>query len=674
MHKQAAQKRIDRLVAEINRHRILYHVHDQQEISDAALDSLKHELASLEEQYPDLVRPDSPSQRVGGKPLAAFAKVRHRQPMLSLNDAFDLEELAAWEKRIQKAVGRSPHPYFGELKIDGLAATLHYRQGLLWRAATRGDGRVGEDVTANIKTIDSIPLKLTGRGWPADLEVRGEIYLDRRNFERLNRGREQEGLVPYANPRNLAAGSVRQLDPKLTAKRRLKFFAYGMGIGAAGDTHLEEHARLARWGIPVEPHSQKLADLAAVESWLHQWEERRSRLAYQTDGIVIRVNDDALFQQLGVVGKAPRGAIAYKFPAQQATTVVQDIILQIGRTGAVTPVAVLRPVMVAGSTVARATLHNEDEIKRKDIRVGDTVIIQKAGDVIPEVVAALPKLRPAGTRRFRFPTTLHGSRLQRPAGEAVYRVSDSEHPEVLRQQIIHFTSKAALDIDGMGPRRVDLLLQHGLIKDEADLFALPRERLAAVPGLGERSADQLLAAIAGAKKVSLARFLYALGLRHIGSETARLLADYLDQQQRGLSLADAVARLKGMRAADFAALPDIGPVVAASLERSLAKGALRRRIKRLLAAGLTRADRSAVKNESKTLNGRRFVLTGTLATMSRDEAAAAIVARGGRVSGSVSSQTHYVVAGQNPGSKLAAARKLGVTVINEQQLQKMLAT
>lgn len=663
-----AKKRIGKLISEIDYHRTLYHVHDKQEISEAALDSLKNELAKLEADYPELVRTDSPTQRVGGMPLRKFSKVKHGRRMLSLNDVFTADELEEWEARITKLLSKKPANYFCELKLDGLAVSLFYQDGEFIRGATRGDGAIGEDVTTNLKTVESIPLKLSTEE-PGEVEVRGEIIIDKKTFTSINKKQTKEGGAVYANPRNLAAGSIRQLDPKITASRKLRFVAYAVASQEDRGTHEGEHQQAKKWGIPVERHSQKVGSIKEVISFLKKWEQERKNLPYQTDGVVIRVNDNHDYQKLGVVGKAPRGAIAYKFPAEQATSIVKDIILQIGRTGAVTPVAVLTPTLVAGTTVSRATLHNEDEIKRKDVRIGDTVVIQKAGDIIPEVVEVLIRMRPKGAKPYTFPQKLFGINLIRPKGEAVYRLESNEHPAVLRRRLMHFVSRGAFDIEGLGPERLDLLLANHLIKEEADLFTLKREDLAILEGMGDLSANNILQATKKAKTVTLERFIYALGIRHVGIETARTIGNYLDSAEN-VSLPMAVMKMQQMLVDDYAQLTDVGPVVAKSLSLAWQSKLFNKRVSNLLAVGVNRQQEKRLVGN--TLASKTFVLTGSLEKYSREQAAEMIRNRGGKVTSSVSSNTSYVVAGSDAGSKLTKAQKLNVTVLTEKQFRDMI--
>ncbi len=672
MNKEAAKSRIKQLTLEINRHRELLHVHDQSEISEAALDSLKRELRDLEAEFPELIAPDSPTQRVAGAPLPGFSKVRHAQRMLSLEDIFSTDELEAWESRLVKLNGKPVGPYYCELKMDGLAGALIYRNGQLERAVTRGDGQVGEDVTLNARTIEAIPLTL-GSGAPEYLEVRGEIYLDRREFERINEEQAKLKQPLFANPRNLAAGTMRQLDPKVTAKRRLKFFAYDLVEMTNGvpEEHQQKHALLKKFGLPVEPNSALLNTVAEVAAYLSKWEKRREKLPYQTDGAVISVNSTKLFTELGVVGKAPRGAVAYKFPAEQATTVVRDIILQVGRTGAITPVAELEPVVVAGTTVSRVTLHNADQIERLDIRVGDTVVIQKAGDIIPEVIDVLKRLRPSGAKAFVWPAEMHGSKLARESGEVAYRLVDTENGLVIKRRIQHFVGRSALDIDGLGAERIKMLLDNGLISDEADLYRLKESQLAVLEGWGEVSAHNVIAAIEASKRTTAERLFLALGLRHIGTETVKLILALLRKKFELTDGAGLIKSLYTLTVDQLAGVEGIGPVVASTLVKELGRSDVKQRLARLAKVGFV-LEQSTDKPLGDRLTGKTFVLTGTLPSMTREEAATSIIGQGGKVNDSVSRRTSYVVAGAEAGSKLTKANELGVPVISEEELLKMI--
>jgi DNA ligase (NAD+) len=686
-----AEKRLAQLRDEINRQRYNVHVLNAEEMSEAALDSLKHELQQLEEQYPDLITPDSPSQRVAGKALEGFQKVEHAHRMLSLNDVFSYEELMAWEGRLGKQVGR-PYTggYYAELKLDGFAVSLIYEDGLFVQAVTRGDGFVGEDVTANAKTIESIPLRLAGI-YPGRLEVRGEVYIAKDDFLVINAEQERQGLPTYANPRNLAAGSMRQLDPQLVARRKLSFMAYGIAGEHALPTHEDEHKLAVSLGFPIEPHSMFCAGLAEVDQFLRHWEAERQSLPYQIDGAVIIVNDEAIYNQLGVVGKAPRGAVAYKFSAEQTTTVVRDIILRVGRTGAITPTAEFEPVRLAGTTVARATLHNADEIARKDIRIGDTVIIQKAGDIIPEVVEVVQGLRPEGAEPFVFPAEMYGVPVIRRAGEAAHYVDvraveqAADHAEesgvvlgeILKRSLEHFASRGAMDITGLGEKVVSRLVDAELVDSFADLYILTKEQLLTVEGFAAVSAENLIAAIQESKNRPLPKLLFGLGIRHVGSETAITLANFLADQARAqgsstLNLEEALEQLRGMHSPNFAALPDIGPVVAESLERYFHNQHEQAVLDRMVAAGVTTPLAVPSQNPRGAFSGKSVVLTGTLSSYTREEAGNLIRHAGGKVSSSVSRETDFVLAGDAAGSKLAKAEALGVPVLSEEEFRVML--
>jgi DNA ligase (NAD+) len=703
MTKYDVELRIKKLRKEINHHRYLYHVLDRQELSDAALDSLKHELARLEEQYPDLITPDSPTQRVSGKPLDKFQKVRHRVRMTSLHDAFSEEELRDWEIRIQKfATSYSPRSsfggagkpqatsseYFAEAKGDGFAISLVYQNGVLAAGATRGDGMVGEDVTQNVKTIESVPLRLEEevndvseknkeireilRAFPrvkkavshipATIEVRGEIYMEKKVFEGINRAQEKKGLPKFANPRNVAAGSVRQLDPKMTASRRLSFFAWDL-VGELGQqTHEEEHLIMKVLGLPVVPLSKRCKNLEEVVHFQKEVGKKRERLPYLIDGIVVQVNDNIAFERLGIVGKAPRGAVAFKWPGVEATTIVRDITVQIGRTGVLTPVAILEPVAVGGVTVSRATLHNMDEINRLHVRVGDTVIIQRAGDVIPDIVRVLENLRPAGVKKFHMPRSFCEQRVVRKEGESAHKIL---HPEkcalVARERFYHFVSKSAFDIEGLGPKIVDRLIDERLAQDPADLFLLKEGDLKPLERFQEKSAENLIYAIHAKTEVELSRFIQALGILHVGEETA-------------IDLVEHFGTLEALQKApldDLETVPNIGGVVARSIYEWFHRKVNREFLKKLFRAGV-RPKSHKPQATSHKLKGKTFVLTGSLENMSRDEAKARIRALGGEMSESVSKKTSYVVVGADPGSKQEKAKQLGVTVINEKTFLKLL--
>ena len=685
---------IDRIVLlrqEINRQRYLVHVLDQEDLTEAALDSLKHELTQLENEYPQLITSDSPTQRVAGKPLPGFVKVEHQSRMLSLNDVFSFSELAEWRERTIKLLDSAGQQelerraYYAEIKLDGFAISLRYNQGVLVQAATRGDGTVGEDVTLNARTIESIPLRLNidpsaakniqimaERSVQGEFEVRGEVYIRKEDFDALSAAQVAEGKPPFANPRNLAAGSMRQLDPKLTASRRLRFFMYGI-VGEYGqDTHNQEHALAAALGFPVEPHSACCADLHEVEAFLSTWENARKELPYATDGAVINIDSHSLFQRLGVVGKAPRAAVAFKFAAEQATTVVRNISLRVGRTGAVTPTAHFDPVRVAGSTVGRATLHNADEIARKDVRIGDTVVIQKAGDIIPEVVRVVLGLRPLGSMPFSYPSTINGLPLVRREGEvAHYVVSEKVSPEVLKRAIEHFASRNAMDIDGMGEKVVARLIDAGLVTSFPDLYRLASTDFRLLEGFAELSARNLEEALEASKKRPFSRLLFGLGIRHIGAETARTITAHL-QERMVLSLPDIIAYLAELPAASFAELPDIGPVVAGSLAAYFADPINQVLLNDLVALGLHCDVPKGIAIAEGPLTGKSVVITGTLSSMSREEASERVRRAGGKVTASVSNEVSYLLAGEKAGSKLKKAESLKISILSEEEFLSLL--
>lgn len=661
MTKAEAKVRLVKLRQEINHHRYLYHVLDKQEISDAALDSLKHELVQLEQQYPELVTPDSPSQRVAGKPLDKFRKVRHRYQILSIEDAFSMEEVHDWQERNEKLLGEKIRGYFGELKMDGLAMVLTYERGSLIEAVTRGDGQVGEDVTSNVRTIESVPLSLELSGSvPALVEVRGEVVITKQELERINKIQQARGLPAFANPRNLAAGTIRQLDPKVTVGRRMDFYAFELLTDLGQRTHQEVHELLRQFGFKINPHCEPLANLAAAEHYVYNWEHKRKALPYQTDGVVLVVNDISQQRRLGSIGKSDRWMLAYKFPAEQATTRVVDIVVQVGRTGVLTPVAVLEPVRVAGTTVSRATLHNQDEVKRLGVRVGDTVIVEKAGDIIPDVVQVLTKLRSGKERAFKMPTkcpVCHSPVVHKPGEVAVY-CSNTSCFAVSREKLYHFVSRAAFDIQGLGPKILDQLLEAGLIKDAADLFTLTAGDLEPLQRFAERSAQKLVEALANHTRVSLSRFINALGIRHVGEETAELMAQHFGSLEKFL-----VASMNELQSID-----GVGPVVAESVAAFLKDAEQREFVKKMLRVGVVvQAQRIA----QGPLQGRTFVLTGGLTSLTRDQAKQAIRAAGGRVASDVSAATSYVVAGEDPGSKLTRAKKLGVPVLTEAEFRRL---
>ncbi|MGI6036782.1 MAG: NAD-dependent DNA ligase LigA [Limnochordia bacterium] len=651
-------KRIEELRELISQHDYHYHVLDAPLISDAEYDRLYRELVELEEKYPHLITPDSPTQRVGGAPGEGFGVITHRVPLLSLANAFDDEELKAWDGRIRRNLGTDDVTYLAELKIDGLAVSLLYEEGRLRWGATRGDGSQGEDITSNLRTIRSVPLKLRGNV-PSAVEVRGEVYLDRREFQRINQERQAQGEAPFANPRNAAAGSLRQLDPRVTARRHLNIFLYGLGYleGEGPATHRESLELMAQWGLRVNPHIKVCQNIDEVIDYCRHWTAARGELPYDIDGIVIKV--DALDQReiLGSTAKSPRWAIAYKFPPQEATTKVLDIIVQVGRTGALTPLAILEPVEVDGSTVSRASLHNEDIVAQKDVRIGDTVVIHKAGDIIPEIVKVLPNERTGQERPFQMPAHCPacGGRVFRLPEEVVRRCVNTACPAQVLERLIHFASREAMDIEGLGPAVISQLIDKGYVSDPGDLYTVTEEQLLTLNRVGPKSAAKLLGAIAASKDRPGHRLLYALGIRHVGSEVARELMTHFPD----------VPTLLAASAEELVQVPSIGDKIAASIKDFAAEEHNMELVDRLARLGLNLRGEEQVGRTEGSLQGKTFVLTGTLEGMSRREATEAINARGGKVTGSVSRKTDYVVVGDDPGSKLTKAQELGITIIDE---------
>jgi len=685
MTKQEVQERIKKLKREINYHRYLYHVLDRQEISDAALDSLKHELERLEKEFPEFLTPDSPTQRMGGKPLSGFKKVRHTVPMLSLNDAFSETELKEWENRLNKLTAGKKLDYFAEIKVDGFAVSLIYKNGVLKTGSTRGDGKVGEDVTENLKTIESIPLilhdvsefgkekeirhilekfprvKKAAAKIPNTFEVRGEVYMTKKAFEQVNCEQEKKGLPKFANPRNIAAGSVRQLDPKITASRKLDFLAYDILTDLGQETHEEEHLIAKLFGFKTVDLAEYCKDSKEILGFWKRVFAKRERLPLLIDGIVAQANEGKIFERMGVAGKAPRGAIAFKFPAKEATTVVEDIFVQVGRTGVLTPVSVLKPVEIGGVTVSRATLHNMDEIERLDVRIGDTVIVQRAGDVIPDVARVIKNLRPGKSRKFRMPKTFCGQTVIRKEGEAAHKIPHPEKCElVTREKFYHFVCKNAFDMRGLGPKIIDRLFDEGLVQDPADLFLLKEKDIEILERFAEKSAENLIRSIQSRKEIELPRFIYALGILHVGEETAIDLAEHFGTLEK----------LMESSREELTGIPDIGPVVAGSIYDWFQEKRNQDFIKKLLRAG-ARVKSCKLKVKSLKLEGLTFVLTGSMESMTRDEAKEKIRGLGGDISESVSGKTDYVIAGSEPGSKLEKAKKLDVRIIDEKEFLKI---
>lgn len=660
----AAAQEIEELRKTIHYHSHRYYVLDNPELDDREFDHLMRRLIDIETAYPALITPDSPSQRVGGAPAEGFERVAHLTPLLSLGNAFSADELRSFDARVKSGLGSATVEYVVELKIDGLAMNLVYEQGRLTRGATRGDGTYGEDVTTNLRTIRAIPLVLHGEdGIVPLLEVRGEVYLPRREFDRLNKLREAAGEPLMANPRNAAAGSIRQLDPRITAERGLDIFMHGLGTeeGLGVATHSAMLEKLQTLGFKINPHYRVFDTIEAVAAYCESWSEKRVDLPYDIDGLVIKVNSLASQRALGSTAKDPRWAIAYKFPAEQAATVVEDIFVRVGRTGVLTPTAVLRPVRLAGSTVSRATLHNADFIEEKDIRIGDTVIVHKAGEIIPEVIAVVENRRTGSEQPFIMPSVCPECEqpVVRGQGEVAHKCVNPRCPALLREGLIHFVSRDAMNIDGLGPAVITSLLEAGLVTDAADLYTLRPEALAALDRMGEKSAANLVQAIAASKNAGLARALFALGIRYVGAKASAMLA-----QQYG-----DIDKLMAANAEELMTIDEIGPKIAESAASYFADPANLAYIEKLKAVGvkLTEEQKAAVSQE---LAGKTFVLTGTL-TMPRKEAEDLIAACGGKVSSSVSKKTSYVVAGAEAGSKLDKANALGITVLDEEQFRTL---
>ena len=658
------QERIEVLRAQLRHHNYRYYVLDAPEITDAEYDLLMSELVDLETQHPELVTPDSPTQRVGAAPAAAFDTYRHREPMLSLGNCFSIEELRAFDARVKRMLDRpaeDPVAYVAELKIDGLGVSLTYENETLTAGATRGDGTEGELVTQNLKTLRSIPLRLHGPA-PQFVEVRGEVFISHEEFRRINEQREAAGEPAFANPRNAAAGSLRQLDPAVTGSRRLQFIAYGLGEmrGARFEWHHELLDALRAWGFRTSQDTCRCADIDAVIAFCGKWEAERARVPFDIDGVVVKVDSRALQAELGQVSRSPRWAIAFKFAPTQATTVIRDILIQVGRTGALTPVAIMEPVEVSGVTVSRATLHNEDEIRRKDVRVGDTVVIQRAGDVIPEVVSVDESKRPADAQPFRFPEAcpVCGGPVERPEGEAVARCVGVACPAQLKRRVAHFVGRTAMDIEGVGPAQIDQLVDRGLVSDPADLYFLTLEQILPLERMGKVLAEKILRNIDASRERPLARVIFALGIRHVGEHVGDLLADHFGSL-------DAVERASAEQLAEVAG---VGPEIAASVARFFAQEQTHALLRKLREAGVRpqEPERRAAPAEDSPIAGKTFVFTGTLERMPRPDAEALVKSLGGKASGSVSAKTDYVVAGPGAGSKLEKAQQLGVKVLTEE--------
>jgi DNA ligase (NAD+) len=669
----AAEKRYNELKELLNKYSYEYHVLDNPSVSDAVYDGLMRELKALEEAHPEIITPDSPNQRVGNKPLDSFKKVEHSSRMLSLNDVFNREDVEAWVKRTDKLAPGSKHEFSTELKMDGLAVAIVYENGVYTRAITRGDGLVGEDVTENVRTIKSVPLRLRNDGKNSRFvagrtEVRGEIIMLKKDFEVLNKNRQAKGLPPFMNPRNLAAGTIRQLDPRLVAARPLHFRGWDLlrDNPAEVPTYSFAYQTLRSLGVVGNPQTGVFTSVDEVMEFIDEWEKKRHDLPFNTDGIVIKLNDRALYAKLGVVGKNPRGAVAYKYPAEEATTVLKDIVLSIGRTGAATPIGVFDPVVIAGTTVQHASLHNADEIARKDIRVGDTVVLYKAGDIIPQVDRVLTELRPKSATKFDMELELKrqhpGLKFVRPEGEAVYRIKGATSKILLKQALMHFASKGALDIDTLGEKNVAALVDAKLVHDLADIYTLSKDQVMRLDRFAEISAQKLVDAVAKAKHPPLPRFIYALGIRHVGAQTA-------------VDLANHFKRLDNLGSATYQELKEvdgIGEIVAESILGWFADDDNQQLLAKFRKLGVWPQE---VKHTGGKLSGKSFVITGTLESMGREEAGEKIRALGGTFQSSVGKDTDYLVVGANVGeSKLAKAKKLGTKQLTEKDLFKMLGS
>ncbi len=670
----ANRKKVESLRSEIRHHNYRYHALDDPEVTDADYDRLVRELTALEKKHPELISSDSPTQRVGAEPIKSFGTVEHAVPMLSLDNAFSEDELQDFHRRVTERLDiddpKDELGYSAEPKLDGAAVSLLYEGGNFVRAATRGDGTTGEDITHNIKTIASVPLKLIGTGFPSILEVRGEVFMPRAGFEKFNELAREKGEKTFVNPRNAAAGSLRQLDPRLTAERPLDMYAYAVGRVDGGSLPKKHSAilnRLQKWGLKICPERRVVKGIKGCLDFYQYIGKRRDSLSYDIDGVVYKVDRLDFQQQLGFVSKAPRWAIAHKFPAQEELTVVRDIEFQVGRTGAITPVARLEPIFVGGVTVSNATLHNMDELHRKDVRVGDTVIVRRAGDVIPEVVRVIKKKGARRKSRVKAPVKcpVCGSKVVRIEDEAVARCTgglfcDAQRSEALK----HFVSRRALDIEGLGSKLIEQLVTMGRIKTPADIFNLDRDQLVEMERMGEKSADNLLESIEKSKATTLSRFLYGLGIREVGEATAASLAGFYGTLELIMSANEE----------DLQKVPDVGPVVASRINAFFSESHNADVIQRLKDSGVIWIDtKPARMKDGGSLVGKTFVLTGTLTSMTRDEAKERIQAQGGKVTGSVSKKTNFVVFGDNPGSKLAKAQKLAVDTIDQAGLEKLLS-
>lgn len=660
------KEEIERLRALINYHNIKYYRDDAPEISDEEYDKLFRRLKELEDKHPELITPDSPTQRVGAPPLEKFEKYTHIEPMLSLENAMNEDEVREFDERIKRFLGiKDEIEFVGEPKIDGLGINLVYENGRFSKGATRGDGITGEDVTPNLRTIRSLPMRLLDPHPPELVEVRGEVFMKVKDFEKLNKEREEVGEPLFANPRNAAAGSVRQLDSGITARRRLGLFVYQLGAvrGREFKTHIEILSTLKKWGFPVNPHIKLCRDVDEAIEFYRKMIDERERLEYEIDGVVLKVNRIELQKRLGEKARSPRWAIAVKFPARQKTTVIKDIIVQVGRTGALTPVAELEPIELSGVVVKRATLHNQDEIDRKDIRVNDTVLVQRAGDVIPEVVKVIFEKRPPNSKKFKMPDKcpVCGSKVIKPEDEAIHRCINMDCPAQIKERIKHFASRNAMNIEGLGEKWVEILFEKNLVRSISDLYELTKEKLIPLERMGEKSAQNLIDAISASKDITLSRFIYALGIRHIGEQTARILTEHFPT----------LSALQDATLDELLNVEGIGPEMAESIRSFFSNEENRRLIQRLIELGVNPRSEKRARVETPMSN-KTFVLTGTLSGMTREQAKTLIQKAGGKVASSVSKKTDFVVVGKEPGSKLDKAKELGIKTIDEKEFAELL--
>jgi len=680
MTKDETKKRIEVLKKEIEKYRYAYHVLDQSLISDEALDSLKKELFDLEQKYPELISADSPTQRVGGEPLKFFKKVKHDIPMISLNDAFSEEDMKDWYERNIKLL--SPEQvkqidFYCEHKFDGLAISLIYENGLLKVGSTRGNGKLGEDVTQNLKTIESIPLKLQSLNQsPRLIEVRGEVLLTKKEFERINKEQEAKGLPLYANPRNVAAGSIRQLDPKITASRHLVFYAYDLMTDFGEKTHEEKHLILKALGFKTHLDNKRVKTLTEVFKIHDELYKAREKLPYEIDGMVVIVNNNKIFEELGTIGKAPRGAIAYKFPPREATTIVENIIVQVGRTGVLTPVAILKPISLGGTTVTRSTLHNKEEIKRLGLKIGDTVIVSRAGDVIPQIKEVLPHLRTGQEKKFTMPKEcpICHTPVIEDKGGIIVRCPNKNCPARSQERLYHFTGKGAFEMKGIGPKIINRLLDEGLIQDASDLFDLKEGDISVLERYGEKSSQNIIKSINEHKEISFNRFLYSLSILHLGEENALILARFFQKEleiiNQEISLQEIIKIGLSISQEKLSQIPSFGPIISEAIHHWFQDKNNIEFLKKLAKKGII-IKPVALEKQGK-LKDLTFVFTGELDSLSREKAKEIVIEQGGKVGDNVSSKTNYVVVGKNPGSKYDKAKKLGVKIINEKEFLKML--